>query len=203
MQFDPRWGNYLYNKKNGAVCPSPNDTTTIAMSGCGVMAITMVINFWARNGKCGPVLPQDIADFFNNYGGRICGNGTGLSLIPQERFKSTFGMNIVPNASDAQIMTSLRKNYPCVISGKNYIGNTYAGNRASTYSGGHFVCLTGITVNNSNVEVIRVNDSGNSPIGGMKGPLAITSFLPGKTPAQSRDPSQAAIFYPVGMPSPI
>jgi len=193
-QYDIRWCDYPYRKMYNAPCTG--STSTVATSGCGAVATAMVINYWARRGKCNPVTPHGIAEFFATHGGRACGNGTVFYNVDRKLFRKTFGIVIINNATDSQIMTSLRKNYPCVISGKDYRGLNYTGSISpATYSGGHFVCLTGIDSQNR----VRVNDSGNNPMGGR----AITAFLPGKTPAQSRTPSQNVILYPVGEPSPI
>lgn len=194
-QYDKRWAGYPYNKNKNKICKG--DTSTISNAGCGTMAVSMVINFWAKKGKCNPVRPQDVADFFATNGGIICNNGTDLSKVPKTLFRNRFGMNLITNATDSQIMTCLRKNYPCIISGNNYTGYNFRGEITSgRYNeGGHFLCLTGIDSNNR----IRVNDSGNNPSNG----LAITAFLEGKTPAQSRKVTQTAILYPVTMPSPL
>jgi hypothetical protein len=194
-QYDSRWCDHPYRKMRNAPCQG--STSTIATSGCGAMTTAMVINHWARRGKCEPVTPQEIADFFATHGGRVCGNGTAYSQVPKTLFQNTFGIKILTtNASDQQVITALRKGYPCVISGKNYTGLNYAGQVSTNrYGGGHFVCLTGIDSQNR----IRVNDSGNNPMRGR----AITAFLPGKTPAQVRTPSQNIILYPVSEPSPL
>jgi hypothetical protein len=105
-------------------------------------------------------------------------------------------MILVLDVTPSQLMTSLDKNYPCIISGKNYTGLNYAGALLTNkYPGGHFVCLTNI----DSEKRIRVNDSGNSPTGGR----AITAFQAGKLPNQATTLNQRAILYPVGMPSPI
>ena len=195
-QYDSRWANYPYRKMKNKPCPG-DTSSTIATSGCGAVATAMAINYWARQGKCNPVTPQAITEFFATYGGRMCGNGTAYSQVPKKLFQNTFGIKILTTkATNAQIMTALQKGYPCVISGKNYTGLNYAGQVSTKrYGGGHFVCLTGIDSQNR----IRVNDSGNNPMRGS----AITAFLPGKTAAQARTPSQNIILYPVSEPSPI
>ena len=194
-QYDPRWASHSYDKQPGKNC---GDSSTIATSGCGVMAMTMAINFWAKKQKCNATTPQAVADFFKTYGGRVCGSGSAYSLIDLERFKNTFGivLVLVPPEKKSQIMTSLHKNYPCIISGKNYSGLNYNGDLLTNkYTGGHFVCLTNIDSQNR----IRVNDSGNSPTGGK----AITAFQPGKTPEEATTVNQRCILYPVGVPSPL
>lgn len=195
-QYDPRWANHPYNKMKNKSCGS-NDQSTIATSGCGAVATAMAINYWAKQGKCNPVNPIDIAGFFATYGGRLCGNGTAYSQVPKTLFQTRFGIKILTTkATDSQIMTALRKGYPCVISGKNYTGLNHIGQVSTKrYGGGHFVCATGIDSENR----IRINDSGNNPLGGR----AITAFLPGKTHAQARTPSQNIILYPVSVPSPL
>ena len=130
------------------------------------------------------------------HGGRVCGSGSAYANINKEMFKNTFGIVIELVASDTQLMTSLQKNYPCIISGKNYTGLNYNGDvLTNKYTGGHFVCLTNIDSQNR----IRVNDSGNSPTSGR----AITAFQVGKLPNQATTVHQRAILYPVGVASPL
>ena len=192
-QYDSRWASHPYDKQPGKNC---GDNSTIATSGCGVVAMTMAINFWAKKQKCEATTPQAVADFFATHGGRVCGSGSAYSLIDRERFKNTFGIILVLGVTQSQLMTSLQKNYPCIISGKNYTGLNYAGALLTNkYTGGHFVCLTNI----DNQNRIRVNDSGNSPTGGK----AITAFQAGKLPNQATTVNQTAILYPVGVASPI
>lgn len=192
-QYDSRWANHPYDKQPGKTC---DDDSTIATSGCGVMAMTMAINFWAKKKYCNATTPQAVADFFATHGGRVCGSGSAYSMINREKFKNKFGMILVLDVTPSQLMTSLDKNYPCIISGKNYTGLNYAGALLTNkYTGGHFVCLTNI----DSEKRIRVNDSGNSPTGGR----AITAFQAGKLPNQATTLNQRAILYPVGMPSPI
>lgn len=207
-QYDTRWGSYLYDKRpdpsNQSTTPPPapkpqilcGDSSTIKSSGCGVMAMTMAINFWAKKQKCNATRPEAVADFFMTHGGRVCGSGSAYANINKEMFKNTFGIVLVLVASDSQLMTSLQKNYPCIISGKNYTGLNYNGDvLTNKYTGGHFVCLTNIDSQNR----IRVNDSGNSPTSGR----AITAFQVGKLPSQATTVNQRCILYPVGVPSPI
>lgn len=211
-QHDSNWATYLYNKMpnplNQNPTPLPEDQKpqkscddnpkppTISTSGCGVVAMTMAINFWAKKQKCEATTPQAVADFFMKHGGRVCGSGSAYSYIDKEKFKNTFGIVLVLVTTDAPLMTSLQKNYPCIISGKNYTGLNYKGDvLTNKYTGGHFVCLTNI----DNQNRIRVNDSGNSPTGGQ----AITAFQARKLPSQATTVNQRCILYPVGVPSPI
>lgn len=192
-QYDPRWANHPYDKQPGKNC---NDNSTIATSGCGVMAMTMAINFWAKKQKCNATTPHAVADFFATHGGRVCGSGSAYSNVNLEKFKNTFGIVLVLGVSESQLMISLQKNYPCIISGKNYTGLNHTGALLTNkYTGGHFVCLTNIDSQNR----IRVNDSGNSPTGGK----AITAFQAGKLPTQATTVNQRAILYPVGVASPL
>lgn len=191
-QYDSRWADHSYDKQPGKNC---GDSSTIATSGCGVMAMTMAINFWAKKQKCNATKPQDVADFFATHGGRVCGSGSAYSNINNEKFKNTFGMILVLDVTEHQLMTSLQKNYPCIISGKNYTGLNYKGELLTNkYTGGHFVCLTNIDSENR----IRVNDSGNSPTGGK----AITAFQAGKQPSQATNLNQRCILYPAVDPRP-
>jgi hypothetical protein len=202
-QYDTRWGSHPYDKQPGNICKPPtptvcscNDNSTILTSGCGVVAMTMAINFWAKKQKCNATRPEAVADFFMTHGGRVCGSGSAYANINKEMFKNTFGIVIELVASDTQLMTSLQKNYPCIISGKNYTGLNYNGDvLTNKYTGGHFVCLTNIDSQNR----IRVNDSGNSPTSGR----AITAFQVGKLPNQATTVHQRAILYPVGVASPL
>jgi len=192
-QYDTRWATHSYDKQPGKNC---NDNSTIRTSGCGVVAMTMAINFWAKKQKCEATTPQAVADFFMTHGGRVCYQGSSYLNIDKDKFKTTFGIVLVLGVTQAQLMTSLQKNYPCIISGKNYTGLNYKGDvLTNKYTGGHFVCLTNI----DNQNRIRVNDSGNSPTGGK----AITAFQAGKLPSQATTVNQTAILYPVGVPSPI
>ena len=188
-QYDTRWSSSPYDWAKTKKC---GDNSTVASSGCGPSAVSMVINFWASKGYCSPVTPAIVAKFFADFGGRVCGSGSGLGGVPKEKFKEKFGIVLDSNASDATVMKYLKQGYPCVVAGKNYSGYNYKGEKLSgKYSGGHFVCLTGIDSQGR----VRVNDSGNNPSNGK----AITAFFEGKTPAQSRTTSQTAILYPANM----
>lgn len=193
-QYDPRWANSPFDwAPNGKKC---GDKSTVSTSGCGPSAVSMVINFWASKGHCKPVTPAIVAKFFADFGGRVCGSGSGLGGVPKAKFKETFGIVLNYGATDAQIMSALKKGYPCVIAGRGYTGYNFKGVKLTNkYTGGHFVCLTGIDSEGR----IRVNDSGANPSGG-KG---ITAFLPGKTPGDSTSISQRAILYPASMSSPV
>ena len=208
-QYDTRWATHSYDKMPNPMNQNPtplpkdqkpqnpcDDNSTIRTSGCGVVAMTMAINFWAKKQKCEATTPEAVADFFMKPGGRVCNQGSAYSYIDKEKFKNTFGIVLVLVTTDAPLMTSLQKNYPCIISGKNYTGLNYKGDvLTNKYTGGHFVCLTNI----DNQNRIRVNDSGNSPTGGK----AITAFQAGKLPSQATTVNQRCILYPVGVPSPI
>lgn len=206
-QYDSRWAGHSYDKMPNPPNQNPppskqkpqipcNDNSTISTSGCGVMAMTMAINFWAKKQKCNATTPQAVADFFATHGGRVCYQGSAYANIDKDKFKTTFGIVLVLVTTDAPLMTSLQKNYPCIISGAGFTGLNYAGALLTDkYKGGHFVCLTNIDSQNR----IRVNDSGNSPTKGN----AITAFQAGKLPSQATTVNQRCILYPVGMPSPI
>jgi hypothetical protein len=194
-QYDPRWGSTPFDyAPKGIKC---GDNSTVASSGCGPSAVSMVINFWASKGHCKPVTPAIVAKFFADFGGRVCGSGSGLGSVPKDKFKETFGIILNSNATADQIMSALKKEYPCVMSGKGYTGYNFKGEILSNkYTKGHFVCLTGIDSEGR----IRVNDSGNNPSGGK----AITAFLPGKTVSNSSSSvSQRAILYPASMSNPV
>jgi hypothetical protein len=195
------------------------DQSTVSTSGCCPSAISMVINYWADQGKCKPVTPDYVALFLSEYGGRNCGNGSLVTAIPQAKFKEQFGLNIIadqdstsaPNLKkdlqqrnkafktwDQVIMAALKKGYPCVISGGGYIGLNYKGQSNASGGefpkkyGGHFLCLTGIDDQNR----IRVNDSGRAP--DHEGE-AITAFLPNKKPSESQTSvRQRVIIFPNG-----
>jgi hypothetical protein len=192
-QYDTRWAKSPYDYIKGKSC---GDNSTVASSGCGPSAVSMVINYWASKGYGDPVTPAIVAKFFADFGGRVCGAGSGLANVPKDKFKSTFGMVLKVGVSEADIMAALRKGYPCVISGKNYTGYNFSGTKLSgKYGGGHFVCLTGIDSQGR----IRVNDSGNNPSGGK----AITAFLENKSISSSTNLNQKAILYPSSMASPV
>jgi len=193
-QYDPRWANSPFDwTPGGKKC---GDNSTVSSSGCGPSAVSMVINFWASKGKCNPVTPAVVAKFFADFGGRVCGSGSGLGGVPKDKFKNTFGIVIKVGVKESEIMTALKKGYPCVISGKGYTGYNFKGEKLSgKYKGGHFVCLTGIDPQGR----IRVNDSGNNPSKGK----AITAFLEGKTPSGSTGLGQTCILYPSDMSAPV
>lgn len=192
-QYDTRWAKSPYDYVKGKSC---GDNSTVASSGCGPSAVSMVINYWASKGYCDPVTPAIVAKFFADFGGRVCGSGSGLANVPKDKFKSTFGMVLKVGVSEADLMTALRKGYPCVISGKGYTGYNFSGTKLSgKYGGGHFVCLTGIDAQGR----IRVNDSGNNPSGGK----AITAFLENKSISSSTGLNQKAILYPSSMAPPV
>lgn len=193
-QYDPRWAKSPFDwTPGGKKC---GDNSTVSSSGCGPSAVSMVINFWASKGRCNPVTPAVVAKFFADFGGRVCGSGSGLGGVPKDKFKNTFGIVLKVGVKESEIMEALRKGYPCVISGKGYTGYNFKGEKLTgKYKGGHFVCLTGIDSQGR----IRVNDSGNNPSGGK----AITAFLEGKTPSGSTGLGQTAILYPSSMSAPV
>lgn len=192
-QYDTRWGSspFDYVVKNGKK-NSCGDNSTVATSGCGPTAVSMVINFWASKGYCKPTLPSIVAKFFSDFGGRVCGSGSGLSSVPKDKFKQTFGLVMDSNGTVNSLFKSLQNGYPCVISLKNAKGYNFKGDILSgKYKGGHFVCLTGIDNNG----LIRINDSGNGPTGGK----SITSFVTKGKEALSKDIgtlNQKALIYP-------
>jgi hypothetical protein len=191
-QYDPRWANSPFDWSPNGRC---GDKSTVSSSGCGPSAVSMVINFWASKGRCSPVNPAVVAKFFADFGGRVCGSGSGLGGVPKDKFKQTFGVVLKYGVTDSQIMAALKKGYPCVIAGKYGTGYNFKGQVLSgKYKGGHFLCLTGIDSEGR----IRVNDSGSNPSGGK----SITAFLEGKTPSQSMTISQRAILYPSNMSEP-
>ena len=193
-QWDTRWASKPFDwTSDGKKC---GDNSTVSKAGCGPSAVSMVINFWASKGHCNPTTPDIVAKFFADYGGRVCGGGSGLGQVPKEKFKQAFGVVLNSSATDVQVMNALKKGYPCVISGKSYTGYNYKGEKMTgKYDKGHFLCLTGIDAEGR----VRVNDSGNNPSGGK----AITAFIEGKTPAQSRTATQTAVLYPVSLSSPL
>jgi hypothetical protein len=192
-QYDTRWSSspFDYIIKNGKK-NSCNDNSTVASSGCGPTAVSMVINFWASKGYCKPTLPSIVAKFFSDFGGRVCGSGSGLYNVPRDKFKQTFGLVINPNGTVDSLFKSLQNGYPCVVSIKNARGYNFKGDILSgKYKGGHFICLTGIDNNG----LIRINDSGNGPTGGK----SITSFVTKGKEALSKDIgvlNQKALIYP-------
>jgi Peptidase_C39 like family len=191
-QYDPRWAQSPFDWSPNGRC---GDKSTVSSSGCGPSAVSMVINFWASKGRCNPVNPAVVAKFFADFGGRVCGSGSGLGGVPKDKFKQTFGVVLKYGVTDSQIIAALKKGYPCVIAGKYGTGYNFKGQvLTGKYKGGHFLCLTGIDSEGR----IRVNDSGSNPSGGK----SVTAFLEGKTPSQSMTISQRAILYPSNMSEP-
>ena len=197
-QYDTRWGSSMFDwMPGGARCYEKGklDNSTVATSGCGPSAVSMVINFWASKGRCKPTRPDIVAKFFADYGGRVCGSGSGLGNVPKDKFKEAFGIVLNSNATEAQIVAALKKGYPCVIAGKSFRGYNFKGDKVGPqYIHGHFLCLTGIDTDGR----VRVNDSGNNPSYGK----AITSLI-GKMDESASSISQRAIIYPVGLSSPV
>jgi hypothetical protein len=200
-QGESRFATILYDRMpNGKKCTQKDGSkSTIKTSGCGVCAITMVMNWWASKGYIKPVTIKEVADFFSDVSGRGANCvGSAYGAVNATKFKEKFGI-IIKNATDADLMKSLKAGYPCAISGKNYVGLGMKGGKVKDgspqYSNGHFICLTGIDSEGR----VRINDSGRNPTGGN----ALTAFLPGKTPVQSRTPtSSMATFYPASMSKP-
>lgn len=190
-QYDPRWAKSPYN--TGGKCSNK----TVASSGCGPSAVSMVINFWATKGKCNPVTPAVVAKFFAENGAFVCGGGSSLWTLNKDKFKNTFGITMKVGVTESQIIAALKKGYPCVMSGASYAGYNFKGEKiGSRYGGGHVVCLTGIDSQGR----IRVNDSGSNPTGGK----AITAFIEGKTPRGGvGEFRQTAILYPSNVSSPV
>ena len=191
-QSDTRWAKKKYDWNKSVSC---GDGSTVKSSGCGPSAVSMVINFWASKGYCDPVTPDIVAKFFADFGGRVCGAGTGLGNVPKDKFKDTFGIVIKVGSSEADLVKALKAGYPCVISGSQYSGYNFKGKKMTGKYPGHVVCLTGIDAEGR----IRVNDSGNMPSGGK----AITAFFEGKSIGQSTLLNQRAIFWPASMSSPV
>ena len=158
-QGDNRWGGYPYGKGKKTTC---TDGSTIKSSGCMVASLCMMINYWAKRGFCKPVTPSIVGQFVLDSGGRICGKGGNLTLVNAAKFKATFGLNFrsfAGNITDAQIEKVLKAKFPM-----NHGGSTKgktANGSDKTYEA-HYLCLTGIDEQGR----IRVNDSGNGPMGG-------------------------------------
>lgn len=200
-QYDTRWSTTLFDyqtDRNGKVKSCGLDQkdgtakATVATSGCGPTAVSMVINFWASKGYCKPTLPSAVARFFSDFGGRVCNQGSALGQVPKDKFKETFGLVLKTSATDDSLFKSLQNGYPCVIAGKNFKAYNFKGNVLSNkYLKGHFICLTGVDNNG----LIRINDSGNGPTGG----ASITAFITKGKEALSKDIgsiSQKALIYP-------
>ena len=195
-QYDPRWAESLYDYTNGATKKVKcGDNSTVSSSGCGPTAISMIINYWASKGYCKPTLPSAVATFFADFGGRVCGSGSGLGIVPKVRFKETFGLVLDIVLDDMKIFNALKLGYPCIISGRVYRGYNYKGEILSgKYKNGHFVCLSGIDENNR----IRINDSGNNPKGGRAITSFVTTGIGGLKDINLI--SQRAILYPESLP---
>ena len=156
----------------------------------------MVINFWASKGHCQFVDPSIVAKHFADYGGRVCFAGSKLSQVPVDKFKTAFGIVLKTDVTEDQVLAALKKGYPCVISAKGYNGYNFKGQKLTGKYKGHFTCLTGIDEQGR----IRINDSGNNPVGG----AGLTAFEAGKRfSACAAHINQMCVIYPANMESPV
>jgi hypothetical protein len=192
-QGDTRWGGYNYGAGKKMTCSGKNGGT-VKSAGCMPSSLSMIINYWAKKGYCKPTRPDVVAQFCVDYGGRVCGSGGSLLMIPREKFKEVFGLNIVPfsNIGDDKVRTLLRKGFPV-----NHAGST-TGRTAKGVSksyDAHYLVMTGIDDQGR----IRINDSGNGPMGGK----AIT-YYPSDSwaSANSRKTSQSYL-YPDALGDPL
>jgi hypothetical protein len=129
-----------------------------------------------------------------DYGGRVCGQGGNLTLIPAAKFKEVFGLNIVAssNIGDDKVRTLLKKGFP-VNHGGGTTGKTAKGTSKSYDA--HYLCLTGIDEQGR----IRVNDSGNGPMGGK----AITYYDSDKWSSANTKKTSQSYLYPDALGDPL
>lgn len=193
-QYDNRWGNYNYGKGKKMECTGKK-AGTIATSGCMPSSLSMMINYWSKKGYCKPVTPAIVGQFCVDFGGRVCGSGGNLTLIPKDKFKEVFGLNIRAFSGDIteeQVQKILKAGFPF-----NHGGGTKgktANDKDKTYDSGHYLCLTGIDGEGR----IRVNDSGNGPMGGK----AIT-YYPGKWSSANYRKTSQSYLYPDALGDPL
>lgn len=194
FQFDTRWGSVRYGVGKKMTCPVTADGGTIALSGCMPSSLSMIINYWAKKGYCKPTRPDIVGQFCVDYGGRVCGNGGNLQLVPKDKFKEVFGLNIVAfsNIGDDKVRTLLKKGFP-VNHGGATTGKTAKGSSKSY--GGHYLVMTGIDEQGR----IRVNDSGNGPMGGK----AITYYDGDKWSSANTRASTQSYLYPDALGDPL
>ena len=182
-QYDTRWSLKPYDKVNGKKCSGSVslESNSVASSGCGIAALSMIINYWAKKGYCKPTRPDIVAEFCSNYGGRVCNYGSNYNLINKTKFKEVFGLNIetFSNIGDELVEKCLKNGYPVAHAGGT-TGKT--ANGANKSYKGHFLCMTGIDSEGR----IRVNDSGNQPMTGK----AITYYDVKWSQANTRKSSQ-------------
>jgi hypothetical protein len=194
FQYDKRWGDIRYGVGKKMTCVVDAKGGTIALSGCMPSSLSMMINYWAKKGYCKPTRPDIVGQFCVDYGGRVCGNGGNLTLIPADKFKEVFGLNIVAfsNIGDDKVRTLLKKGFP-VNHGGATTGRTAKGNSKSY--GGHYLCMTGIDDKGR----IRVNDSGNGPMGGK----AITYYESDKWSSANTRATSQSYLYPDALGDPL
>ena len=193
FQYDNRWANYNYGVGKKMTC-SGKGAGTISSSGCMPSSLSMIINYWAKKGYCKPTRPDVVGQFCVDYGGRVCGNGGNLTLIPKDKFKEVFGLNIVAfgNIGDDKVRTLLKKGFPVNHGGKTN-GKTAKGGSKSY--GGHYLVMTGIDEQGR----IRVNDSGNGPMGGK----AITYYDSDKWSSANVTATSQSYLYPDALGDPL
>jgi hypothetical protein len=191
-QGDNRWAGYNYGVGRKMTCSGKN-SGTVKSSGCMPSSVSMMINYWAKKGYCKPTRPDIVAQFCVDYGGRVCGEGGSLLLIPKDKFKEVFGLNIVAfsNIGDDKVRTLLSKGFPVNHAGST-TGRTAKG--VSKYYKAHYLVMTGIDEQGR----IRINDSGNGPMGGN----AITYYPSTWSSANSRKTSQSYL-YPDALGNPL
>ena len=191
-QHDTRWAKYNYGVGKKMACTG-RAAGTVRSSGCMPSSLSMMINYWAKKGYCKPTRPDVVAQFCLDYGGRICGDGGSLFAISKGKFKEVFGLNIVAfsNIGDDKVRTLLSKGFP-VNHGGATTGKTAKG-RSKSY-GAHYLVMTGIDEQGR----IRINDSGNAPMGGS----AITYYTSTWSSANSKKTSQSYL-YPDALGNPL
>jgi hypothetical protein len=198
-QYDIRWGKARYGVGKKMTCDlilsGKNKGGNIELSGCMPSSLAMMINYWAKKGYCKPTRPDIVGQFCVDYGGRVCGSGGNLTLIPADKFKEVFGLNIVAftNIGDDKVRTLLKKGFP-INHGGSTTGTTAKGDSKS-YTSGHYLCLTGIDDQGR----IRVNDSGNGPMGGG----AITYYKTDKWSSYNTRITSQSYLYPDALGNPL
>lgn len=97
LQSDSRWGSKMYSSCN-------NKTQTIASSGCGPTAVSMIINEWI-NPSYGPA---ELCEYSAASGYRTTNNGTAWGLFKALAVK--YGLKFLQTASGTEAKNFMNQN---------------------------------------------------------------------------------------------
>jgi len=199
-QWDSRWGSDGYSVKNSSgakikTCFEDKGVeSNLKTSGCGVTSVTMVINFWAKKGKTGGkfTTPREMGDAFSRNGGRVCGAGSAMSDGVKRYLENNFGLTWKFLAEE-KLNQALKKGYPVVIGGQQYVGFTPTGTAISKTTSGHYMVATGI----DSEGYMRINDPG------YKLTSVVAAFANGKVKGGANTPRSVVLIYPKGESAPV